>query len=67
MPKKNPDPIEAGQPVMVTQGVPDATVVVLPDNTVGKGGVDYHEGDEVTMAGPEAEALVMLGHVRYAD
>lgn len=60
-----PDEITNGLPVQVTQGVPDATVRVLPGNTVGKDGQGYEEGDELVLPGPEAEALVIGGHVEY--
>lgn len=63
----DPEPIHGGIPVTVTQGVPDAEVIVEPGNKVGKDGQDYLEGDTLTLAGPEAEALVLMGHVRYAN
>jgi len=62
-----PDEITSGVPVNVTQGVPDAEVRVLPGNkiTSNKDGVTYEEGQTCELSGPEAEALVLGGHVEY--
>lgn len=55
--------IEAGQPIRVTQGMPDVTVTVCPDVTIVHEGVEYKEGDTITMSGPLAESFAFSGGV----
>jgi hypothetical protein len=55
--------ITAGQPVRVTQGMPDVTVRVLDNNVLKYEGEAYEGGDELTMGGPIAESFEVLGYV----
>jgi hypothetical protein len=55
--------VDAGQPVRVTQGMPDVTVRVLDDNIVIIEGVRYTGGDEFTMGGPMAESYEVMGYL----
>lgn len=61
----------ADVPVKLTQGVPDKTIVVSPGSEVhtgeGKKRVIAKEGDTVTLSGPEADDLVLMGHAEYAE
>lgn len=56
-------PIEAGQPVRVTQGMPDVTVRVNPGVTFKHEDVMYGEGDEFVISGPLAESFAFDGAV----
>lgn len=56
-------PIEAGQPVRVTQGMPDVTVRVNAGVTLKHDDVAYTEGDEFVISGPLAEAFAFDGAV----
>lgn len=56
-------PIEAGQPVRVTQGMPDVTVRVNPGVTMKHDDVEYTEGDEFVISGPLAESFAFDGAV----
>lgn len=56
--------ITAGDAVRVTQGVPDMTVIVNPDVTIGHEGETYTEGMEVTLPGPLAESFAFQGAVQ---
>jgi hypothetical protein len=57
------DPIEAGQPIRVTRGMPDVTVVVNKDVTIVHEGVEYKDGDELVLSGPLAESFAFDGGV----
>lgn len=63
MPASDND-ITAGQPVRVTQGVPDMTVKVNPGVTMSHEGNSYSEGDEFTLPGPLAESFAFDGQVQ---
>ena len=58
-------------PVKLTRDVPDKTIVINEGNEVhtgqGKKRVIAKGGDTVTLSGPEADDLVMMGHATYAD
>lgn len=58
-------------PVKVTRDIPDKTVVVTEGNEIhtgeGKKRVIAKGGDTVTLAGPEADDLVLRGHAEYVD
>lgn len=58
-------------PVKVTRGEPDKTVVVNDGSTIhageGKNRAEYAGGQEVTLAGPEADDLVLGGFATYKD
>jgi nickel-dependent lactate racemase len=55
--------ITAGQPIRVTQGVPDMSVIVAPDVTIVHEGVEYKGGDTVTLPGPMAQGFEIDGAV----
>ena len=55
--------ITAGQPIRVTQGIPDMDCTVEPDVTIGHEGVTYKGGDTVTLPGPMAQAFEIEGAV----
>lgn len=55
---------QVGLTPFVSRDVPDVIVEVLPDNVVSREGKQYESGDTVHLAGPEALALVSLGHAR---
>jgi hypothetical protein len=65
-----PEAPAPGIPAKLTVGVPDKTVIVNDNTEVHAGDGEnrrvYYGGDEVTIAGPEADDLVLTGHVRYA-
>jgi len=58
-------------PVKLTRGIPDKTIVVSENSEVhtgeGKKRVIAKAGETVTLSGPEADDLVMMGHATYAD
>lgn len=56
-------PIEAGQPVRVTQGMPDVTVRVLDGVVMKHDGIAYSAGDTFVCSGPLAEAFAFDGAV----
>ena len=55
--------IEAGQPIRVTQGMPDVVVIVNPGVKMRHENVEYTEGDEFTLSGPLAESFAFDGAV----
>jgi len=55
--------ITAGQPVRVTQGVPDMECIVADSVTIGHEGVTYTGGDTVTLPGPMAQGFEIDGAV----
>mgnify|MGYP001484168200 CR=1 FL=1 len=55
--------ITAGQPVRVTQGIPDMDVIVAADVTIVHEGVAYVGGDTVTLPGPMAQGFELDGAV----
>ena len=57
------DNIEAGEPVRVTQGIPDMDCIVAPDVTISHEGVEYKGGDPVTLPGPMAQSFEVSGAV----
>lgn len=58
------DDTQPGAPaVTVSQGIPDMVVIVNDGETLGHDDVMYEPGDEVTLPGPTALALVQMGHV----
>lgn len=63
MAKSNKDDVTAGQPIRVTQGVPDMTVRVLPGVSMSHEGNAYSEGDEFVLPGPLAESFAFDGQV----
>ena len=55
--------ITAGQPVRVTQGIPDMACIVAADVTITHEGVEYKGGDTVTLPGPMAQGFEIDGAV----
>jgi hypothetical protein len=50
----------SGLTPIVTQGVPNILVEVLPNNVVG----EHSEGEQFEMDGPSALAYIQLGYVK---
>ncbi len=50
-------------PARVTRGVPDMRVKVAKDAVISHEGKEYREGKTLTVDGPLAQNLSMLGHV----
>jgi nickel-dependent lactate racemase len=55
--------IEAGQPIRVSQGIPDMDCVVANDVTIVHDGVEYTGGMTVTLPGPMAQGFEIDGAV----
>jgi hypothetical protein len=59
-----------GLPSNLTRGVPDKEVIVAEGTTISTGEGDLRTshvgGEHVTLAGPEADDLVLAGYCSYA-
>ena len=55
--------ITAGEPVRVTQGIPDMECIVADDVTINHEGVEYKGVDTVTLPGPMAQGFEIEGAV----
>jgi len=65
----NPEFVPPGLPSNLTRGVPDKEVVVNEGTSISTGEGDLrstHQGGEtITLAGPEADDLVLAGYCTY--